>query len=199
MRLDQFDRHQGLERGRGRIVEIAWYVVKCLFFLSPLPWPHRLKAFLLRRFGASIGTGVVIKPRVNIHLPWKLTIGNHTWIGEEAMILNFEPVVIGSHVCLSQRAFLCTGNHDYRDPCFRYRNAPIVIEAGAWIGAQTFVSPGITVGIDAVVTAGSIATRSVPAGMICSGNPCLPVKPRWPEQEQAKTTNQGSHPPVSTG
>lgn len=179
VRLDLFDPTKGLNRGRGRPVEIAWYLIKCLFFLSPLPWPRRLKCFLLRRFGAKVGNGVVIKPRVNIHLPWKLVIGDHSWIGEEAMILNFEPVVIGNHACLSQRAFLCTGNHDYRDSCFGYRNAPIFIGAGAWLGAQTFVCPGTTVGVDSVATAGSVVTHNLPAGMICSGNPCAPKKPRW--------------------
>lgn len=179
MRLDLFDQNKGLSRGRGHPVEIAWYIVKCLFFLSPVPWPRRMKCFLLRRFGAKIGTGVVIKPRVNIHLPWKLAVGDYSWIGEEALILNFEPVVIGSHACLSQRVFLCTGNHDYRDPNFSYRNAPITIEAGAWLGAQSFVCPGTTVARDAVVTAGSIVTGNLPAGMICSGNPCAPVRPRW--------------------
>lgn len=179
VRLDLFDRSKGLDRGRRLPVEIAWQLVKCLFFLTPLPWPSRLRTFLLRGFGAKIGKGVVIKPRVNIHLPWKLTVGDHAWLGEEAMILNFEPVVIGSHACLSQRAFLCTGNHDYRDTCFGYRNAPITIGAGAWVGAQSFVCPGTTVGLDTVVTAGSVVTRSLPTGMICSGNPCVPVKRRW--------------------
>lgn len=162
---------------------MAWYLTKCIFFLSPLPWPSRIKATLLRCFGASVGQGVVIKPRVNIHLPWKLTVGDYAWIGEEAMILNFEPVSIGSHACLSQRTFLCTGNHDYRDPRFGYRNAPIRIGNGAWVGAQSFVGPGITVGVDSVVTAGSVVTKTLPPGMICSGNPCTPAKPRWESKE----------------
>lgn len=179
IRLDLFDESKGLDRGRGRAMEIAWYLTKCLFFLSPLPWPHRWKRFLLRCFGAGIGEGVVIKPRVNIHLPWKLTVGDHAWIGEEVFILNFERVSVGRHACLSQRVFLCAGNHDYRDPRFSYRNAPIEIGPGAWIGAQSFVGPATAVGADAVATAGSIVTKDLPAGMVCSGNPCAPVKPRW--------------------
>src|ERR1044072_6544704 len=96
VRNDLFDSTKGLERGRAGWIEAVWYLVKCAFFLSAFPWPSGLKRSLLRIFGAQIGVGVVIKPRVNIHLPWKLAIGNHTWIGEEVFILNMEPVQIGA-------------------------------------------------------------------------------------------------------
>jgi putative colanic acid biosynthesis acetyltransferase WcaF len=150
-----------------------------MFFLSPLPWPGSWRRGLLRLFGAKVGRGVVIKPRVNVHLPWKLSIGDYSWIGEEVFILNLEPVSIGAHCCVSQRAFLCTGNHDYRDPAFAYRNAPIAVEDGAWVGAQVFVAPGVMIGGEAVVTAGSVVLRNLPGAMVCSGNPCVPGKKRW--------------------
>jgi putative colanic acid biosynthesis acetyltransferase WcaF len=179
VRNDLFNSRQGLERGRPFWVEAGWYLFKCAFFLNPLPVPSKLKRSLLRWFGAQIGRGVVIKPRVNIHLPWKLKVGDHAWIGEEVFILNFELVQIGTQCCLSQRAFLCTGNHDYSQPDFRFRNQPITVEDGAWIGAQVFVAPGITIGTEAVITAGSVVTKNMPARTVCSGNPCQPVKPRW--------------------
>jgi putative colanic acid biosynthesis acetyltransferase WcaF len=87
--------------------------------------------------------------------------------------------MIGAHCCISQRAFICTGNHDFRSVRMAYRNLPIVIENGAWVGAQVFVGPGVTIGTDAVATAGSIVTSSIPSGMICSGNPCEPTRQRW--------------------
>ena len=179
VRLDTFDPKLGLERGRTGFVEGLWYLTRRVFFTTSIPWPSGLKAGLLRLFGAQVGEGVVIKPHVTIHFPWKLVIGDHSWIGEEAWILNFEPVAIGSHVCVSQRAFLCGGNHDYRSADFRYRNAPITIGNGAWIGAQVFVAPGVEIGTEAVVTAGSVVTASIPAAVISAGNPCRPVKPRW--------------------
>lgn len=178
-RLDQFDATRGLDRGRGKFVEMLWYMVKCGFFLSPLPWPRRLKCGLLRLFGAKVGVGVVIKPRVNIHFPWKLELGDHVWLGEEVFILNFEPVKIGSHGCVSQRAFLCAGNHDYRDPAFSYRNAPITVGRGAWIGAQTFVGPGVEIGEETVVAAGSTVTRTLPPNRIFRGNPATDCGQRY--------------------
>jgi putative colanic acid biosynthesis acetyltransferase WcaF len=179
VRLDTFGAKLGLDRGRSRIVEATWYFTRRIFFTTSFPWPSGLKAAVLRIFGARIGSGVVIKPRVAIHFPWKLIVGEHSWIGEEAWILNFEPVEIGSHVCISQRAFLCAGNHDFRATDFRYRNAPIRIGDGAWIGAQSFVAPGVEVGRECVVCAGSVVTISLPAAMVCSGNPCMPRKVRW--------------------
>lgn len=170
-RLDLFDAAKGLDRGRPRAVEAIWYVLKCLVLLSPLPWPSAMRVALLRLFGARVGRGVNIKPRVNVHFPWKLEIGDHAWIGEEVFILNFEPVRIGAHTCISQRAFLCTGNHDFRDPAFSFRNAPITIGDGAWVGAGAFVGPGVLIGEEAVATAGTVVTKSLTAGMIYSGNP----------------------------
>lgn len=137
-----------------------------------------MKVRLLRAFGGVVGNGVVIAPRVSIHMPWKLTIGDNSWIGEEASLLNLEPLTIGSNVCISQRAFLCTGNHDYTAPAFDYSGRAIDIQDGVWIGAHSFVGPGVTIGTETVVTAGSVAVRSLPEGQVCSGNPCVPVRPR---------------------
>lgn len=179
VRNDLFNSREGLDRGRPFWFEAFWYICKCLIFLNPLPIPNSIKRAVLRGFGARIGKGVVIKPRVNIHFPWKLSIGDHTWVGEEVFLLNFEPITIGEQCCLSQRAFLCTGNHDYRQPTMRYRNQPITVEDGAWIGAQVFVSPGVTIGSEAVIAAGSVVTKSQPAGAVCSGNPCAMTRSRW--------------------
>ncbi|MBC8002285.1 MAG: colanic acid biosynthesis acetyltransferase WcaF [Opitutaceae bacterium] len=186
VRNDLFDPRQGLDRGRSRFVEATWYLLKCLFFLSSLPWPSSFKCSLLRCFGASIGRGVCIKPRVNIHFPWKLSIGDSTWIGEEVFILNFEPVTIGAHCCVSQRVFLCTGNHDYRKPNMPYRNRPIDVSDGAWIGAQSFVAPGVSIGVDTVIAAGSVVTKDQPPQMVCGGNPCASIRKRWASDSMDK-------------
>lgn len=170
-----------MDRGRPGVVEMVWYLLKCVFLLSALPWPSGLKAGLLRVFGAKIGRGVVIKPRVNVHFPWKLEVGDHAWIGEEVFILNFEPVAIGAHACISQRAFLCTGNHDFRDPQFSYRNAPIMIGDGVWVGASVFVAPGVEIGAETVVAAGAVVTSSLPGNAVCAGNPALERGKRWRE------------------
>ncbi len=178
-RLDKFDPSQGLDRGRSKAVEAVWYLLKCVFLLSAWPWPSSWRVALLRAFGAKVGEGVNIKPRVNVHFPWKLEIGDHAWIGEEVFILNFEPVRIGAQCCVSQRVFLCTGNHDYRDEAFSFRNAPITLGDGVWVGAGVFVGPGVEIGTESVVAAGSVVTRDLPANAVCAGNPARERGPRW--------------------
>jgi len=194
IRNDLFNPRNGLDRGRSKWVEASWYLLKCFIFLSPLPFPSSLKRVLLRCFGARIGRGVVIKPRVNIHFPWKLSVGNHSWIGEETFILNFEPATIGAHCCISQRVFLCGGNHDYRQADMAYRNGPITIHDGVWVGAQSFVAPDVTIGREAVIIAGSVVTRSLPEEMVCTGNPCRPAKHRWQTAPEAEAEPNAGEP-----
>lgn len=177
--LHQFDASIGLYRGVGKLTEIIWYFVKTIFFLSAIPYPSSFKVLLLRLFGAKIGVGLVIKPRVNIHFPWKLIIGNHVWIGEEVFLLNFELLSIGSNVCISQRAFLCGGNHDYKTPSMPYRNGPITLDDGSWVGANTFIGPNVIIGTDTVVSAGSVVTQSLAENGIFRGNPAQFIKNRW--------------------
>lgn len=179
VRLDLFDAKIGLDREASRLKESAWYIVKTFFFLSPIPYPSAVKVYLLRLFGARLGEQIIIKPRVNIHFPWKLSVGNNVWIGEEAFLLNFELLIIGDNVCISQRAFLCGGNHDYKIPSMPYRNGPITIKNGCWVGASTFIGPNIVIGKNSVVSAGSIVTQSLEENGIFRGNPAKLIKNRW--------------------
>lgn len=187
VRLDKFDASMGLNRGANKLQEMLWYGFKLLFFLSGIPYPNTLKRKILKLFGAKVGVGVVIKPRVNIHMPWKLEIGDHVWIGEEASLLNFELLKIGNHVCISQRVFLCGGNHDFKDPTMPYRNGPIELKDGCWIGANTFIAPNVNVGYDSIVTVGSVVTTTLPANGIFRGNPAQYLKPRWNAEELNST------------
>jgi putative colanic acid biosynthesis acetyltransferase WcaF len=168
----------GLDRGAGRLKEALWLIVSSLIFRFCPVCVSGLKRFVLRAFGARIGQGVVIKPQVKITFPWKLEIGDHVWIGEEAWLLNLERIVIESNVCISQRAFLCTGNHDYKSQTFDLITEPIRVEQGAWLGAGSWVGPGVTIGSHAVLTAGSVATKSLDPWGIYRGNPAILVKKR---------------------
>jgi putative colanic acid biosynthesis acetyltransferase WcaF len=135
---------------------------------------------MLRRFGAKVGRGVVIKPQVKITFPWKLTLGDHVWLGEECWLLNLDHITIADNVCISQRAFLCTGNHNYKSPTFDLIVKPIVIEEGVWIGAGSLVGPGVTASSHAVLTAGSVATDDLQPFGIYRGNPAVFIKLRAP-------------------
>jgi putative colanic acid biosynthesis acetyltransferase WcaF len=168
----------GFDRGAGVVKESLWLLVSLILFrLCPVSLSP-LKRTTLRAFGAKIGRGVVIKPQVKVTFPWKLEVGDYVWLGEESWLLNLEKIVIKSNVCISQRAFLCTGSHNYKLPTFDLITKPISVGAGAWIGAGAWVGPGVEVGDDAVLTACSVATNNLEAGGIFKGNPAVLVRKR---------------------
>ncbi len=159
------------DRGAPRWKEALWVLVSCLWFETPFPLPSSWRVFWLRTFGAKIGRGVIIRSKVKITMPWRLTIGDYVWIGEAVQMLTLAPIEIGSHTCLSQRAFLCTGSHDFRLPTFDLITKPIRIADQVWIAAQSFIGPGVEIGTGTVVSAGTVVLKNLPGGVIVRGNP----------------------------
>jgi putative colanic acid biosynthesis acetyltransferase WcaF len=168
--LSKFN-NSDFSRGAPAWKEAAWWVVRSLLFAPWFPVPSPFKVAVLRFFGAKIGVGVVIRSRVNITFPWKLEIGDHVWIGDEVLILSLERVVIGSNVCISQRAFLCTGSHDFAKETFDLITRPITIGDGCWIGAQAFVGPGVTMNPNSRCLAGAVVVKNVAEGTTVGGVP----------------------------
>lgn len=153
----------GYDKGRGTLVCAAWALVAEPLQRSVL-CPPSVRAKILTAFGAQIGTGVLIRHGVRIHWPWKLTVGENSWIGVGAWLLNLEPITIGANVCISQQAMLCTGSHRADDPSFEFDNAPVRVADGAWIALRATVLRGVTVGEDAVVGATALVTKDVAPG-----------------------------------
>lgn len=118
-----------------------------------------------------MGDGIVIRSRVNITFPWNLVCGDNVWIGDEVLILSLDRVVIGSNVCISQRAFLCTGSHDFRKETFDLITRPITIEDGCWIAAGVFVGTGVTLFKDTVCAAGAVVVGDAGPDAMVAGNP----------------------------
>lgn len=164
--------------GASRPKQIAWYIVNVLFFKNPLHLSSSLKRGLLRMFGAQLGKGVVIKPSVNIKFPWKLKIGDHSWIGEEVWIDNLDDIVIGNNVALSQGCLLLSGSHDHRKETFDFLSAPIVLEDGVWICARAVVLGGTTCGSHSMLTANSTTNGDLEPYTIYKGNPAVAIKMR---------------------
>jgi putative colanic acid biosynthesis acetyltransferase WcaF len=151
----------GYDKGRGYLIQALWVAASSLL-VERIWCPAKFRVSILRLFGASIGSGVLIRNGVRIHWPWKLSIGDNTWIGVDAWLLNLEPITVGSNVCISQQAFICTGSHLATSPTFEFDNAPVVIEDGAWIAARATVLRGVTVGKNALVGATSLVVKDVP-------------------------------------
>ena len=164
------------ERGAPRWKEMLWVAVKGVFFQTPWPWPSALRVALLRAFGARVGKEVTIRAQVNVTFPWRLTVGDYVWLGEEVIVLSLAAVTIESHVCVSQRAFLCTGSHDFRSDDFTLIVKPITVRERSWIAAQVFIAPGVEIGAGSMVAAGSVVVENVPPGSLVRGNPAGVVK-----------------------
>jgi putative colanic acid biosynthesis acetyltransferase WcaF len=164
--------------GRGAFVRALWFFLGLPLLRSNLNPVSSLRRALLRIFGARIGRAVEIKPGVQVKYPWNLTVGANSWIGESVWIDNLCSVAIGSNACISQGAYLCTGNHDWSDPGFGLIVKPIAVGNGAWLGAKSFVSPGVKIGECAITAAGSVVTKDIPPFEIHAGNPAHFIRRR---------------------
>lgn len=168
----------GFDRGRSGWYVLLWWLVQAIAF--PLT-PHQLHAprcALLRLFGAKIGKGVVIRPTARFTYPWKVEIGDYSWIGDDVVLYSLERIHIGRQCVISQKSYLCTGTHDFQDSTFSLKVAPISIGNGAWVATDCFIAPGVQIGANTVVGARSSVFRSLPAGQVCWGSPCRPHYPR---------------------
>lgn len=160
-----------------RVARVAWGGGEVLFKASPrVIWSWRRG--ILRQFGAKVGKGVHIYPSARIFLPWNLSIGSDSSIGFEALIYNLGEIRIGERVTVSQRAHLCAGSHDFRDPAMPLLKLPIEIEDDVWVCADAFVGPGVTIGRGAVVGARAVVTRDVAPWSIVAGNPAQVIGTR---------------------
>ena len=164
--------------GAGPIKRLFWFFINAIIIQAKWIPSSGIRVFFMKRFGANIGQNVVIRPGVNIKYPWNITIDSNVWVGENAWLDSLDKINIASHCCISQGAYLCTGNHDWTDPAFGLIIKPITLEQGAWVGAKATVLPGITIHQHAILTAGSVATKDLPEYQICQGNPATPIKER---------------------
>ncbi len=159
---------------------LLWYYLGSALVRSGCFPFYRIKVACLRLFGATIGKNVVIKPGVRIKFPWKLEIGDYSWVGEDAWIDNLDWVRIGKNVCISQGVYLCTGSHDWGDALFGLKTAPIVIEDQCWLAAKSAVGPGVTVRQGAILALGGVTSKSLEPMKVYRGNPAEFVRERKP-------------------
>ena len=169
--LSQFRMPKGFRGAPAFKVQLWWLVQASLFRWSP-QIAYAFRAFLLRLFGAQIGRNTIIRPTVTVTYPWKVRIGDYAWIGDDAVLYSLGEIEIGAHAVVAQRSYLCAGYHDYKSIDFAIRSRPINIGAECWIAADTFIAPGVTIGVGTVVGARSTVLRDLPSGAMCAGSPC---------------------------
>ncbi|MCC3418793.1 MAG: colanic acid biosynthesis acetyltransferase WcaF [Microcoleus sp. PH2017_01_SCD_O_A] len=162
------------DRGRRGWLILLWWLVQAIAFpLTPHPC-NSIRSALLRLFGAKIGFGVIIRPTARFTYPWKIEIGDYSWIGDDVVLYSLDRIAIGKHCVISQKSYLCTGTHDPQDPAFGLITASVIINNGVWIAADCFIGPGVAIGANALIGARSSVFENMPAGFVCTGTPCRP-------------------------
>ncbi len=165
-------------RGRSALAVQLWWLVQASLFRWSPQFAYGFRRWLLRLFGMRIGPGVLVRPTVTVTYPWKVVIGEFSWIGDDVVLYSLGEIQIGRHTVVSQRSYVCAADHDHLQVDFPIRARPIRIGDEAWIGTDVFVGPGVTIGRGAVVGARSSVFGDLPPAMLCLGTPCKPVRPR---------------------
>jgi putative colanic acid biosynthesis acetyltransferase WcaF len=159
-------------------LRVIWSLVRpTIFALSPRP-AFGFRRFLLQAFGAKVGKGVCVYGSSHIYYPWNLIIGDHSSIGEWALIYNLGPISIGKRSTISQRVHLCAGTHDYNDPTMRLLKPPITIGDEVWICADAFVGPNVQLADRCIIGARAVVMKSIDDSAIVAGNPAVRLKAR---------------------
>lgn len=177
VRLRDFD-NSWYDPGRSFLVRVAWIAANRVFFFTSFPWPSSVKRGVLRAFGADIGSGVVLKPHINVKYPWNLRIGNDSWIGEGVWIDSLARVSIGSNACLSQGCMIETGNHDWSASTFDLKLGEVVLEDGCWAAVRSLLLPESRLARNAVLGAGAVLSGETEPHGVYVGNPAKKVRNR---------------------
>ena len=163
---------------RDKVRRVAWMFVQTFLFRPSFHNWYGWRRMLLRAMGAKVGRGVRVRPTARIEIPWNLDLGDDCVVGDYAILYSLGTIRLGRRVTVSQYAHLCAGTHDYTDPTFPLLRLPIVVGDDAWVAAEAFVGPGVTVGERAVLGARAVAVKGVPPDQVWAGNPARYIKPR---------------------
>ena len=154
---------------RPLLIVYLWAVMERLTVTNSWQISSRLRVGVLRLFGADIGRDVIFRPRTRVMFPWKLHIGDRSWIGEGVWFHNQDHIYIGSDVVVSQETFLSTGSHAFRGD-MGLVTRPIVVDKGAWVTSRCILLAGCRVGVSALIVPGTVVRGDVPANRIWNGS-----------------------------
>ncbi|MEY9463595.1 putative colanic acid biosynthesis acetyltransferase WcaF [Bradyrhizobium ottawaense] len=198
MNVDERPRFQDLSRskappgfrGRSGLTVLLWQTVQqTLFAWSPQP-AYAWRRWLLRLFGAQVGKGVLVRPTARITYPWKVRLGTHCWIGDNAELYSLGPITVEDNAVVSQRSYLCAATHDYTEVTFPLVAKRITVEREAWIAADCFIAPGVTIGAASIIGARSTVLSSVPPASIYAGSPAEFKRARQPSNDSRNIENE---------
>lgn len=165
-------------RGRSKVTVQLWWLTYALLFRTSPQVFYGWRRFLLRCFGATIGKNVLIRPSAQITYPWKVSIGDNSWIGDEVVLYSLGEIHIGKNAVVSQRSYICTGTHNYSKVDFEIYAKKITIHDQSWLATDVFVAPGITINEGTVVGARSTVIEDLEGYSVYVGSPTRFIKKR---------------------
>ncbi|WP_290756530.1 MULTISPECIES: putative colanic acid biosynthesis acetyltransferase [unclassified Exiguobacterium] len=180
MYLDEYNQDD-FDRGKSGLYIFLWWFIQGTVFKYSLHNMYGWRRFLLRIFGAKIGKNVKVRSSAKFTYPWKISIGDYSWVGDEATLYSLDKIIIGNNCVVSQKAYLCTGSHDYSSKTFDLITSPIIVEDFSWISTDVFIHPGVTVKRNSIVGARSNLTKNTKENSVNIGNPAKFIKYRYSE------------------
>ena len=165
-------------RGKNALIVQLWWLTQALLFRNSPQVLYGFRRFILRLFGARIGKKVIIRPTVRITYPWKVSIGDYSWIGDDVVLYSLGEIEIGENVVISQKSYICAASHDYLKQNFPIFAKKVTIKDACWLATDVFVSPGITINKGTVVGSRSSVYKDLPENKICMGNPAKVIRER---------------------
>jgi putative colanic acid biosynthesis acetyltransferase WcaF len=174
---------------KNRIRRVIWYIFYLGLFKYSPRFFHSWRSFVLRCFGAKIGKGVHIYPKVIIWAPWNLEIADNVGIANGVNLYSQGKIIIGKKSIISQGSFICTGSHDYRKKGNPLITKAIIIKDNVWIAAECFIHPGSIINSGAIIGARSVVSNEIPSWSVCVGFPCKFIKKRETENDFSSNIN----------
>lgn len=176
-RLDKFVLPKNF-RGRGAVYVQAWWLIQASIFRCSPQVFYGFRVLILRAFGAKIGSSCIIRPTVKITYPWKVSIGDNSWIGDGVELYSLGKITIGNNSVISQGTYICAADHDYEKVDFPIRERPVTIGDQVWVGAKCFIGPGVSIADGVVLGAASTTFKDLPPNTVCVGSPARIIKER---------------------
>jgi putative colanic acid biosynthesis acetyltransferase WcaF len=171
-------RHESPYGVREKAGRMLWAIAQATLFRLSFPTWYGWRRFVLRRFGAQVAGSARIRRTARFECPWNFTIGANSCIGDRCVVYCLGPITLGDRVSVSQQAHLCAGTHDHTKADMPLLRPPIVIEDDAWIAADAFVGPNVTVRAGAILGARGCAFKKLNPWTVYVGNPAQPIAPR---------------------
>jgi len=174
---------------KNRIVRCVWNVTWLLLASWTPPMMRTWRCFLLRIFGAQVASTANVYSTAKVWLPSNLVLGEHACVGPRVTVYNMAKITLNERALVSQGAHLCAGTHDIEDKHFQLKTRPITLGSRAWIAAEAFVGPGVSIGDGAVLGARGCTFRDLEPWTVYAGNPARVLRPRTPVHDTSKAAS----------